>query len=76
MPTIRTTEILEILRNNPGSYIQHSMGNYRIKNKDDSDMVKKNENGDYLIEPTKEMMDDLVDSGKLNVYDINKYILL
>ena len=75
MPIIQTTEILEILEKNSGSYIQHSMGNYKLKNKDGSDMVKTDENGNYLIEPTKEMIDDLIYLRKLTVYDTNKYKL-
>ena len=75
MPHLRTTEILEILQRNPGSYIQHSMGNYRIKNKDGSDMKNIIENRNYLIEPTKEMMDDLLFESRIKL-DGNFYVLI
>ena len=75
MPHLRTTEILEILQRNPGSYIQHSMGNYRIKNKDGSDMENIIENRNYLIEPTKEMMDDLLFESRIKL-DGNFYVLI
>lgn len=75
MTTLRTTEIIEILANNTGSYIHHNTGEYFIKNEDGSKMTKTCGESVFLINPTKEMIDDLLDSDKIKYAGNNKYIL-
>ena len=59
---LSTTRILELLGSNPGSYILHNVGNYRLKNADGSDMLVPE--GDK-IEPIHQMIDDLMDAKRI-----------
>jgi hypothetical protein len=60
-----TLMIPKILDSAPGRYILYDSGNFRMKEADGED-VKLTENGrEYLVEPTADQIDDLVDSEQL-----------
>ncbi len=72
--TLNTTQVLEALRANPGAYVVHNAGTYRLKNADGTDMVKTDGGRTYFLEPSYHMMDDLMDAGRLKK-DGQKYRL-
>jgi hypothetical protein len=63
--TLRTTEILELLESHAGSYVLRNLGTYRVKNADGTDMVKIEGGRTCVLEPSHQMMDDLMAQGRL-----------
>jgi len=63
---MRTTEILDLLRANHGSYIEHTLGIYCIK---DADGVRLLDDA-----PVHEQINDLVREFRIKL-DGNRYIL-
>jgi hypothetical protein len=60
-----TSMIPKILDSEPGRYILYDAGNFRVKEANGED-VKLIENGkEYLVEPTADQIDDLMDSEQL-----------
>jgi hypothetical protein len=60
---LRTTEILELLGQKTGRYIQHDMGTYYMREASGTDVT--NENEDFAVQPTANQMDELIDAGLL-----------
>jgi hypothetical protein len=71
---LNTTMILVLLHEGTGRYIQHDMGHYRMKEANGVDVTVIENGGEYLVEPTAEQIDDLMDASKL-VRDGSKYLL-
>jgi hypothetical protein len=71
---LNTTMILDLLRQRPGRYVQHDMGQYRMKEANGDDVTITENGRDYLVEPIAEQMDDLIDASKL-VRDGSNYLL-
>lgn len=65
---LTTTHIVEMLRGEPGSYIQHDAGSYTLKRGDGADLAP------HLPQPAHEQIDDLVTAGTLAYQDF-KYRL-
>ena len=62
---LMTSMIAKILDSEPGRYIRYNAGNFRMKEANGAD-VKLTENGkEYLVEPTVDQMDDLMDAEQL-----------
>jgi hypothetical protein len=62
---LRTTQILGLLEQDPTRSIEYGKGRYRMKEEKGGD-VTMSENGQvFLIEPTKEHMDDLKEHSQL-----------
>ena len=60
-----TSMIPKILDSQPGRYIRYDAGTFRMKEANGED-VKLTENGkEYLVEPTADQMDDLMDAEQL-----------
>lgn len=64
---MRTTEILDLLKANPGSYIEHTLGVYCIKGADGVRLVD--------FEPVHEQIDDLLDQSRIESIRSNRYVL-
>ena len=60
-----TSMIPKILEGSPGKHILYDAGNFRMKEANGED-VKLTENGkEYLVEPTADQIDDLMDAEQL-----------
>jgi virulence-associated protein VagC len=70
---LNTTMILDLLHQRPGRYIQHDMGQYRMKEANGDDVTITETGREYLVEPIAEQMDDLTDTSQL-VRDGSKYL--
>ena len=62
---LNATAIHELLRKQPGRYIQHDSGHYRMKEPDGSDVIVNDGGREILVEPTKGQMDGLEDQALL-----------
>lgn len=64
---MRTTEILDLLRANPDSYIERTLGVYCIKGA----------NGVRLVdfEPVHQQIDDLLYQSRIKQAENNRYVL-
>jgi hypothetical protein len=62
---LTTTGILDLLNQRPGRYIQHDMGNYRIKDASGADVTVREGGKDVPIQPTASQIDDLIDASLL-----------
>jgi hypothetical protein len=71
---LNTTMILELLRQKPGRYVDHDMGQYRMKEANGDDVTITENGREYLVEPIAEQMDDLTDASRL-VRDGSEYRL-
>jgi hypothetical protein len=59
------TIILELLRERPGRYIWHDMGQYRMKEANGADVTVTEDGRECVIEPVAAQMDDLMDASRL-----------
>jgi hypothetical protein len=62
---LTTTGILELLGEQAGRYIQHDMGDYRIKEASGTDVTVRENGQDVPIRPTAQQMDDLMEASLL-----------
>jgi hypothetical protein len=62
---LNATAIHELLRKQPGRYIQHDSGHYRVKEPNGSDVIVSKDGKEFLVEPTKGQMDALEDESRL-----------
>jgi hypothetical protein len=60
-----TLMIPKILGSAPGRYILYDSGNFRMKEADGEDITLMENGMEYLVEPTADQIDDLVDSEQL-----------
>lgn len=61
MQKLRTGQIVELLGERPGRYIEHDMGSFRMREPDGKDVLEKG----APVEPDATQVDDLVRAGKL-----------
>ena len=62
---LTTTGILDLLNQRPGQYIQHDMGEYRMKETAGADITVRENGKDVPIQPTASQIDDLMDASLL-----------
>jgi len=62
---LNTTMILELLGERLGRYIQRSVGDYSMKDASGAAVTVRENGQDFLVEPTAEQMDDLMDASRL-----------
>jgi hypothetical protein len=62
---LNTTRILELLREIPGRYIRRDMGQYRMKEANDVDVIVRENGRECFVEPLAAQMDDLMDTSRL-----------
>jgi hypothetical protein len=62
---LTTTGILDLLRERPGRYIEHSMGRYRMKEANGDNVTVTEDGRQWSIEPHAGHMDDLTDASHL-----------
>jgi hypothetical protein len=74
MMALSTTRILQLLGERPGRYIRHDMGSYRMKEPNGDDVRLTRGGREYLVGPTAEQMDALMEEKWL-VRDGLKYLL-
>jgi hypothetical protein len=74
---MRTTEIIELLRRQPGAYIGRNDGIYWLKNSDGSDMAVPGVDPQTFFGPIDvRLVDDLVDAGIIVREGSKKYLLV
>ena len=71
---LRTSRIIDLLRNKRGRYIHHDAGAFRMKEANGEDVMLTEDRRGYLVEPTAQQIDDLMDAQRL-VRDGAKYVL-
>jgi hypothetical protein len=71
---LRTWRIIDLLRNKRGRYIHHDAGAFRMKEANGEDVMLTEDRRGYLVEPTAQQIDDLMDAKRL-VRDGSKYVL-
>jgi hypothetical protein len=69
-----TSMIPKILESAPGRHIRYDAGNFRMKEANGEDVKLTEDRRGYLIEPTAQQIDDLMDAKRL-VRDGAKYVL-
>ena len=69
-----TSRITDLLRKKPGRYIRHDAGDFRMKEANGEDVKLTEDRRDYLVEPTAQQVDDLLDARRL-VRDDSRYVL-
>jgi hypothetical protein len=57
---LNTSMILDLLRESPGRYILHSMGDYRMKEANGDDVIVTENGHQSFIEPAAVQIDDLM----------------
>ena len=67
-----TSRILELLRERPGRYIEHSIGCYRMKEMNCGDVTVTGSGRRFSIKPLAQQMDDLMDASHLT-HDGSRY---
>jgi hypothetical protein len=68
------SRITDRLRKKPGRYIHHDAGTFRMKESNGEDVKLTEDRREYLVEPTAQQIDDLMDEKRL-VRDGSKYVL-
>jgi hypothetical protein len=71
---LRTSRIIDLLRNKRGRYNHHEEGAFRMKEANGEDVMLTEDRRGYLVEPTAQQIDDLMDAKRL-VRDGSKYVL-
>ena len=71
---LRTSRIIDLLRNKRGRYIHHDAAAFRMKEANGEDVMLTEDRRGYLVEPTAQQIDDLMDAKRL-VRDGAKYVL-
>jgi hypothetical protein len=69
-----TSRITDLLRKKPGRYIHHDAGAFRMKEAKGEDMKLTEGGREYLVEPTAQQIDDLMDAKRL-LRDGSRYVL-
>ena len=69
-----TSRITDLLRKKPGRYLDHGAGSYRMKEAGGEDVTVIEDRRTYLVEPTAQQIDDLIDAKRL-VIEGSKYVL-
>jgi hypothetical protein len=69
-----TARITDLLRKKPGRYIHHDAGVFRMKEASGEDVKLMEDRREYVVEPTAQQIDDLMDAKRL-VRDGSKYVL-
>jgi len=60
-----TTQVLDLLRQKPGRYVETYMGEYAIKESDGTDVTATEGGVTFPIRPAKSQIDQLVEAGHL-----------
>ena len=71
---LRSTQILDLLRERHGRYIEHDMGKYAMKEPNGYDVIITENGNQYPVEPVAVQMDDLMDAGKLSRHGSRYYL--
>jgi hypothetical protein len=71
---LTTSMIPDLLSKKPRRYIHHNAGSYRMKEANGEDVKLTKDGKEYLVEPTPDQIDDLMDAEKL-VRDGSTYAL-
>ena len=69
-----TSRITDLLRKKPGRYIHYDAAGFRMKEENGEDVKLTEDRSEYLVEPTLQQIDDLVDAKRL-VRDDSRYVL-
>jgi len=69
---LTTSQIHDLLKERDGRYLEHDMGNYRMKEASGADVTVKENGKDVSIQPTASQIDDLVDASLL-IRDGSRY---
>ena len=62
---LHTSRIIDLLRNKRGRYIHHDAGSFRMKEANGEDVKLTEDRRGYLVEPTAQQIDDLMDAKRL-----------
>jgi hypothetical protein len=62
---LTTSGVLDLLNQRAGRYIQHDMGDYRMKEASGADVTVSENGSDVPIQPTASQIDDLIDASLL-----------
>lgn len=60
-----TTEILNLLGQGSGRYIEHSIGRYRMKEANGNDVTIAKNGQEFFVEPSNKQMDGLMDESRI-----------
>lgn len=60
-----TSMIPKILDSEPGRYVRYEAGNFRMKEANGEDVRLTEDGKEYVVEPTADQMDDLMDAEQL-----------
>ena len=71
---LHTSRIPDLLHKKPGRYIHHDAGDFRMKEANGEDVKLTEDRREYLVEPTAQQIDDLMDAKRL-VRDGSRYVL-
>jgi hypothetical protein len=69
-----TSRITDLLRKKPGRYIHQDADAFRMKEAKGEDVKLTEDRREYLVEPTAQQIDDLMDAKRL-VRDGSRYVL-
>jgi hypothetical protein len=69
-----TLRITDLLRKKPGRCIHHDAGAFRMKEAKGEDVKLTEDRREYLVEPTAQQIDHLMDAKRL-VRDGSRYVL-
>jgi hypothetical protein len=69
-----TSRITDLLRKKPGRYIHYDAAGFRMKEANGEDVKLTEDRSEYLVEPTLQQIEDLVDAKRL-VRDDSRYVL-
>jgi hypothetical protein len=69
---LNATMIFNLLRQQPGRYVQHDMGDYRMKEANGADVTVRENDLDFLVQPTADHIDSLMDASLL-IRDGSRY---